>query len=244
MIRILFDIRMAGSTDTRSNDGEKSAVDTLLTAPVTAMAGVIVTGGLAVADAFWPALTVLAGALTASGLLLARRGGRKRYLLAGVGYCLGLATFIELGVGSFASVYTTGVLPATASLGAISGLLIIGKVIGKQLLKRLAVLVAKDEDYWGQVWEALAALGSLLSFVWLLLTFVQKVARYVGVSVGGAGLFVINMLGYELTVNLLGIEFEVVLALFVACVLIWFHLLDTLHNSRRVTAMSAEKVTS
>jgi hypothetical protein len=234
---------MTGSADTPSDDGERSAVDTLLTAPVTAIAGVVVTGGLAAADAFWPALTVLAGALTASGLLLAR-DGRKRYLLAGVGYCLGLAILIEFGVDSFASVYATGVLPATASLGAISGLLIIGKIVGKQFFKRLAVLVAKDEDYWGQVWETLAALASLLSFVWLFVTFAEKVIRYVGVSVGGAGLLVINMMGYELTVDVLGIKLELVLALFVGCVLIWFHLLDTIHNSRRVTTMSRKKVTS
>jgi hypothetical protein len=182
--------------------------------------------------------------LTASGLLLARRGGRKRYLLAGVGYCLGLALLFEFGAESFAPVYVTGVLPAAGGLGALSGLLIVGKVIGKRIVKRLAVLVAKDEDYWGQVWEALAAFASLLSLVWLLVTFAEKVARYAGVSVGTIGLLMLNMMGYELTVTVLGVEIEAVLALFVGCVLVWFHLLDTLHNSWRAAAMSAEKAAS
>jgi hypothetical protein len=231
---------MSGEQATPPAD-ERSTVDRLLTAPVTAAAGVAVTGGLAAVDVFWPALTVLAGALVASGLLLARRGGRKRYLLAGVGYCLGLALVIEVAGDSFAPVYATGVLPAAGGLGAISGVLIVGKVVGKRVVKRLAVLVAKDEEYWGQVWEALAALGSLLSLVWLLVTFAEKVARYAGVSVGAVGLLVLNMMGYELTVTVLGVEIEAVLALFVGCVLVWFHLLDTLHNSWRAAAMSAEK---
>jgi hypothetical protein len=235
---------MIGSTDTPSAKGQKSIFDNLLTAPVTAIAGVAVTGGLAAANAFWPALNILGGALTASGLLLARRCGRKRYLLAGVGYCLGLATLLEFSADSFAPIYATGVLPATTALGAISGLLIIGKVVGKRLVKRLAVLVAKDEDYWGQVWEALASLGSLLSLIWLLVTFTEKVVRYAGVSVGALGLLVLNMMGYKQNVTVVGVEIEAVLTLFVGCVLVWFHLLETLHNSWRAAAMSAEKTTS
>lgn len=231
---------MSGETDTAPAD--QSNLDRLLTAPVTAAAGVAVTGGLAAVDAFWPALTVLAGALTASGLLLARRSGRKRYLLAGVAYCLGLAAVIEVGAASFTASYTGGVLPAAGGLGAISGVLIVGKVVGKRVVKRLAVVLNDDEEFWGQVWEALAAFGSLLSLVWLLATFAEKVLRYAGVSVGAVGLLLLNMLGYELTVSVLGVEVEAVLALFVGCVLVWFHLLDTLHNSWRAAAMSAEKV--
>lgn len=230
---------MPGGTDTEQAD--RANLDRLLTAPITATAGVVVTGGLAAADAFWPALTVLAGALTAAGLLLVRRGGRKRYLVAGVVYCLGLAVVIEFGADSFAPVYTDGALPAAGGLGAISGLLIVGKVVGKRVVKRLAVFLGDDEEYWGQVWEALAAFGSLLSLAWLLLTFAEKVARYTGISIGAAGLLVLNMMGYELTVTVLGVEVEAVLALFVGCVLLGFHLLDTLHNSWRAAAMSAER---
>ena len=232
---------MPGEPDTPPAETRQSGLHRLLTAPVTAAAGVAVTGGLATAALFWPALTVLAGALVASGLLLACRGGRKRYLLAGVGYCLGLALVIEIAGDSFAPVYATGVLPAAGGLGAISAVLIVGKVVGKRVVKRLAVLVAKDEEYWGQVWEALAALGSLLSLVWLLVTFAEKVARYAGVSFGAVGLLLLNMLGYDLTISVLGVEIEAVLALFVGCVLVWFHLLDTLHNSWRAASMSAEK---
>ncbi|ESS09024.1 MAG: hypothetical protein A07HN63_01234 [uncultured archaeon A07HN63] len=202
------------------------------------------TGGLAAANAFWPALNVLAGVLTTSGVLLALRGGRKRYVLTGVGYCLGLAVLFEFGTANFPSVYTTGVLPAVAAFGTVSSLLIIGKVIGKRIVKRLAVLVAKDEDYWGEVWEALASLGSLFSLIWLLVTFTEKVVRYAGVSIGAVGLLVLNMVGYKQNVNVMGVEIELVLMLFVGCVLVWFHLLDTLHNSWRAAAMSAEKTTS
>ena len=235
---------MSGATETPPAEEGSSALDRLLTAPVAAVAGVAVTGGLAAAGAFWPALTILAGALTVSGLLLARRSGRKRYLLAGVGYCLGLALVIEIAADSFAPVYVTGVLPAAGGLGAISAVLIVGKVVGKRVIKRLAVLVARDKEYWGQVWEALAAFGSLLSLVWLLVTFAEKVARYAGVSFGAVGLLLLNMLGYDLTISVLGVEIEAVLALFVGCVLVWFHLLDTLHNSWRAASMSAEKAAS
>jgi hypothetical protein len=213
----------------------------LLSAWTAAVAGVVVTGGLAAVDAFWPALTVLAGALVASGLLLARRGGRKRYLLAGVAYLLGLAVVIEAGGNAFPAAYRTGVLPAAGGLGAISGLLVVAKVAGKRVVKHLAVAFAYDEDYWGEIWEALAALGSLLSLVWLLVTFTEKVLRYAGVSVGAVALLVANMLGYDVPVTVLGVEIEAIMALFVGCVLVWFHLLDTLHSSWRAAAMSAEK---
>lgn len=235
---------MTAASDEGETDTADSGLDHYLTAWTVTPVGVLVTGGLATLDAFWPALTVLAGALVASGLLLARRGGCKRYLLAGVGYCLGLALFIEVAGGRVPAAYTTGVLPAAGGLGAISSVLIVGKVVGKRLVKRLAVVLGNDEAFWGQVWEALAALGSLLSLVWLLVTFTEKVLRYAGVSVGAVTLLVANLMGYELPVRLLGVEIELVLALFVGCVLVWFHLLDTLHNSWRAAAMSAEKAQS
>lgn len=237
---------MTEASGAATGDGAtgETGLDRYLTAWTVAPVGVLVTGGLAALDVFWPALTVLAGALTASGLLLARRGGRKRYLLAGVGYCLGLALYIEVAGSLVPAAYTTGVLPAAGGLGALSAVLIVGKVAGKRVVKRLAVVLGNDEEYWGQVWEALAALGSLLSLVWLLMTFAEKVLRYAGVSVGAVGLLVANMLGYRVPVSILGVEVEAILALFVGCVLVWFHLLDTLHNSWRAAAMSAEKVQS
>jgi hypothetical protein len=223
--------------DRDSSDG----IDRVFTAWSAAAAGVAVTGGLAVVGAFWPALTVLAGAVTASGLLLARRGGRKRYLLAGVVYCLGLAVVVEAGASVVPAAYSRAVLPAAGGLGAISGVLVVAKVAGKRAVKRLAEAVAADEDFWGQVWEALAAFGSLLSLAWLLVTFTEKVVRYASVSVGAVGLLVANMLGHRVPVSVFGVEVEAVMALFVGCVLVWFHLLDTLHNSWRAVALSAEK---
>jgi hypothetical protein len=204
--------------------------------------GVLVTTGLALAGAFWPALTVLAGALAASGLLLARRGGHKRYVLTGVVYCLGLAVVLEVaGPRLVGEAYLRTVLPAADGLGAISAILVVAKVAGKRVVKRLAAVVAADEEYLAQLWETLAALGSLLTMIWLLVTFAEKVVRYVGVSVGALALLIANMLGYEAIVSVFGVEVEVVMALFVGCVLVWFHLLDTLHNSWRTVVQSAEK---
>jgi hypothetical protein len=229
--------------DPEPTDGGRpeSGVLRHVTAWTAAAVGVAVTAALGVADAFWPALTLLAGAVAASGLLLARRGGRKRYLLAGVAYYLGLAVVFEAGRGAFPAVYPGAVLPAVGGFGAISGLLIVAKVAGKRAVKGLAERFAYDEDYWAQIWEALAAFGSLLSLVWLLVTFAEKVLRYAGVSVGAVALLVANMLGYRRTVEVFGVEIEIVLTLFVGCVLVWFHLLDTLHNSWRAVAISAEK---
>ncbi|MFB6191878.1 MAG: hypothetical protein ABEI11_00985 [Haloarculaceae archaeon] len=218
-----------------------SGVRGLLEALAAGAAGVLVTGGLAAVGAFWPALTVLAGAVTASGLLLARRGGRKRYLLAGVAYCLGLAAVIEFRAGAVPPAYAGGVLPGAGGFGAVSAALVIAKAAGKRVVRRLAILVARDEAYWAQVWEALASFASLLSVAWLLATFAEKLVRYAGVSVGAVALLVANALGYRVTVTVLGVEVEAVTALFVGCVLIWFHLLDTLHNSWRAVALSAER---
>lgn len=228
-------------TESSAREGEQSGSRRLLNAWTAAAVGVAVTGGLAAADAFWPALTVLAGAVTASGLLLARRGGRKRYLLAGVAYCLGLAAVIEFAGGAVPAAYTRAVLPAAGGLGAVSGTLVVAKVAGKRVVKALAELAARDEEYWAEVWDALAAFGSLLSLVWLLVTFSEKVLRYGSVSVGAVALLVANMLGYRVPVEVLGVEVEAVMALFVGCVLVWFHLLDTLHSSWRAVVSSAEK---
>jgi hypothetical protein len=213
----------------------------LLNPFTTGAAGVAVTTVLALADFFWPALTVLAGALTASGLLLARRGGKKHYVVAGVVYFLGLALAIEGAGSALPEAYTTAVLPAAGGIGAISGILVIAKVSGKRVVKRVAELAAYDEEYWGEVWDAMAAYASLLSMVWLLVTFTEKVLRYASVSIGAVGLLIANMLGYQVPVTVFGFEIEAVTAMFVGCVLVWFHLLDTLHSSWRAVAYSAEK---
>lgn len=206
------------------------------------MIGVTVTTVFALADAFWPALTVLAGALAASGLLLARSGGQKRYVLTGVVYCLGLAIVLEfIGAGLISRSYMRIVLPAVGGLGAISAVLVVAKVAGKRVVKHLAAIFVLDEEYLGQLWETLAALGSLLMLLWLLITFAEKVLRYASVSVGAVALLVANMLGYEVMVFIFGVRVEAIMALFVGCVLIWFHLLDTLHNSWKTVAQSAEK---
>jgi hypothetical protein len=241
------------TADTEATDGDAEAgspspgdrqptgTHRLLNPWTAAAAGVAVTTGFAGAGFFWPALTVLAGALTASGLLLARRGGKKQYVVAGVAYFLGLALAIEAAGSALPGAYATAVLPAAGGIGAISGVLVIAKVSGKRVVKRLAVLAAYDEEYWGEVWDALAAYASLLSLVWLLVTFTEKVVRYASVSIGAVGLLVANMLGYRVPVTVLGFEVEAVMAVFVGCVLVWFHLLDTLHSSWRAVALSAEK---
>ena len=208
-------------------------------------AGVLVTVGFAVADAFWPALAVLLGALVASGLLLLLGRGQKRYVLAGVVYCLGLAIALEvLGPGVVETAYVRVVLPAVAGLGAISASLVVVKVGGKRAIKAIAAGLPVDREYLAQVWETLAAFGSLLALAWLLLTFTEKVVRYTSVSVGAVALLIANMLGYQRFVTILGMDFEAVMVLFVGCVLLWFHVLDTLHNSWRTVAMSAEKAGS
>jgi hypothetical protein len=218
-----------------------TGVHRLLNPWTAGVAGVAVTTVLAGAGFFWPALTVLGGAVTASGLLLARRGGKKHYVVTGVVYFLGLALVIE-GVGSaLPAAYESAVLPAAGGIGAISGILVVAKVSGKRVVKRVAELAAYDEEYWGEVWDALAAYASLLSMVWLLVTFTEKVMRYASVSIGAVGLLIANMLGYRVPVTFLGFEIEAVTAMFVGCVLVWFHLLDTLHSSWRAVAYSAEK---
>lgn len=213
----------------------------LLNALTGGVAGVAVTAGLANQGVFWPALTVLAGAAVASGLLLVRRGGQKRYLLAGIVFFLGLALVLEVMGSRFPDAYTDFVLPAAGGFGAISGILVVGKFATKRVVKALARLMASDEEYWAQVWEALAAFGSLLSMAWLLITFSEKVFRYGGATVGAVGLLVANMLDYRVSVEVLGVETDAVLLLFVGCVLMWFHLLDTLHNSWRALAQTAER---
>ena len=228
-----------GRTSEDPNDGG------LVNAWSAGAAGVLVTTGFAVADAFWPALAVLLGALVASGLLLLRGRGKKRYVLVGVVYCLGLAVALEvLGPGVVETAYVRVVLPAAAGLGAISACLVVVKVGGKRAIKAIAATLPVDEEYLAQVWEALAAFGSLLALAWLLLTFTEKVVRYTSVSVGAVVLLIANMLGYQRFVTILGMDFEAVMVLFVGCVLLWFHVLDTLHNSWRTVAMSAEKAGS
>lgn len=237
----------SGGGDREGDDGSAGArrqptgAHRLLNPFTTGAAGVAVTGGLATGGLLWPALTVLAGSLTASGLLLARRGGKKHYVVSGVVYFLGLALAIEVAGTAFPDPYTTAVLPAAGGIGAISGVLVVAKVSGKRVIKRLAELAAYDEEYWAEVWDAMAAYASLLSMVWLLVTFTEKVLRYASVSVGAVGLLVLNMLGYRVPVTVLGFEVEAVTAMFVGCVLVWFHLLDTLHSSWRAVAYSAEK---
>lgn len=216
-----------------------------LTAWTTGVAGVTVTSLLALADAFWPALVVLAGVMTTSGLLLVRRGGDKQYVLAGVVYCLGVAFVFEaLGPSEIPEVYMRAVLPAVGGLGAISGILVLIKVVGKRIVGAIARRVVSDEAYVRQLWDTLAAAGSLLTMVWLALTFTEKVTRYALASVGVVTALVLNLLGYQWYLSRFGVELELIMATFVFCLLVWFHLLDTLHESWQTARMSAQKAAS
>lgn len=222
--------------------GNQLARQHRLTAWTTGVAGVTVTSLLALADAFWPALVVLAGVLTTSGLLLARRGGDKQYVLAGVVYCLGVAFVFEvLGPAEIPAVYMRAVLPAVGGLGAISGSLVLVKVVGKRIVSAIARRVVSDEAYARQLWDTLAAAGSLLTMVWLAVTFTEKVTRYALASVGVVTALVLNLLGYQWFVSRFGVELELIMATFVFCLLVWFHLLDTLHESWQTARMSARK---
>lgn len=229
--------RPTGKHDRRGSAGRES-----LTAWTAGGAGVVVTAVLAIVDLFWPALVVLLGAVTASGLLLARRGGTKRYVLAGVVYCLGVAIVLELAGSTVPESYARTVLPAVGGLGTLSGVLVLVKVVGGRVVRAVASRLVADESYVRQLWETVAAAGSFLAMAWLAVTFTEKVARYAAVSVGVVTALVLNLLGYEWLVSRFGFEVELVMATFVFCLLLWFHLLDTLHNSWQTARLSATKV--
>ena len=204
--------------------------------------GALVAGGCAVGDLFWPARAVLVGALLTMGVFLVRPGGHKRYLLAGAVYLLGLALLVEVaGPGAVGQEYHTAVQPAAAVLGAIAGAFVLVKVVGGRIVRRLAAWATADEDFAAQVWEFLSSIASLLVMAWIVLTFWEKATRYVGVSIGTLILFVANAAGYQWFLSPFGFEFELLMFLFVCCVLLAFNLADTVHNSVRTVALGGLK---
>jgi hypothetical protein len=204
-----------------------------------AAVGIAITIWLAGYSIVWPALAIGAGAgVVALGLLI-RRSGRKYYAAAGTAYCLGLAGLIYASALLPAG-YAESPFAALVSLGGASALIVGAQAAGRQLVIGVFGGTA-GKKYATAIYDAIAAVLGLLGMVWTVMTAYEKAIRYGGISVGGTLGFVLNLLGIELPIPWIiqnGVDASILL--FVGCVLIGFHTLESLHTTWHATKQTAK----
>lgn len=205
----------------------------------TGVLGIVVAALLAPMAADWPAAAIGAGAVVAGGTLLLRRGDRKHYALAGVGYTLGLAVLVG-ATGWFPAAYDPSAAVALALWGLLGAFLIALKVALGRIVRRVAARYG-DQEYVQAVYDAVASVSGLVVIAWTIMTIHEKAVRYGGISLGAAGTMALNYFGVEFPVAawFLGDGIDVVLVLFVGCALGLFHVLESLHTTWIATKRTA-----
>lgn len=206
---------------------------------VAAVVGIGLTIVVAGQSLVWPALAIGCGAVGTGLVLLIRRSGRKYYAAAGTAYCLGLAVLIY-AMAIFPEGYSESPYAALLSLGVVSGLIVVAQSAGHHVVQRVFGNTV-GEEYATAIYDAIAAVLGLLGIVWTVLTAYEKALRYGGVAVGGTLGFVLNLLGIELPIPWFiqgGVDASILL--FVGCVLIAFHTLESLHTTWRATKATAK----
>lgn len=211
----------------------------IINAITAAAVGIVLTVYLATEGIGWPAATLGVGAAVTAVFLLARRSGRKRYAAAGTIYTLGLAGAIY-ALADLPEAYTQSVFIALVGLGGVSALIVAAQLAGRKLVERAAGGTV-GEDYATTVYDAIAAIAGLIGMVWTVMTAYEKALRYGGIGIGGTTTFVLNFLGVELPIPLwfLSGNVDATIVLFVGCVLIAFHTLESLHTTWHATKATA-----
>lgn len=201
-----------------------------------ATVGAVSTGVLSFFSVGWPAGNLGIGFALTGGLLLLLADGRKRYALAGTAYTLATGLLFYT-IGSFPAVYTDAVVTPLLGFGAISGVVVTGKAVGRRIVVGLL-----GDGYAGKIYDAVAAFVGLLGMAWVLLNIVERITRYTSVTVGLVATLVLNFLGVEipLFVPILDESVNAVLAVFVGSSLVGFHALESLHAGWRATKTTVQ----
>lgn len=211
-----------------------------LTAPA---AGTLVV--VALAPVVPVAATLLFGATVATAV--AWRADTYRYGPVGACYLLGVGTAV-LALGRFPFAWQRTPLFALWGFGLLSlSLFCLRAVLGVVGRRVLSLFVADDSA--DSVWDALSAFGETLVVAWSVLTAHEKAVRSAGVVTGTTGTALLDAADYHVlvlagflqrhsTITLAGREFLVPLwalrygvdattVLFVGCLLVGFHTLET-----------------
>lgn len=187
-----------------------------------------------------PAVGMFVGFIVIAGLLLTRRGGRKRYAQAGTIFFLGLG--IALFLLPAPEAYATSVVPSVIFFGALSLLVVALKAAGRFLVKNTVGKVF-DEEYSTAIYDAASSLAALLVLGWTILTFSEKILRNGTVALGGTATLALNTLGvsYMIPLFIVAHQVDVVLFLFSGFLLLGFYSLESLHTMWHATKHTAEK---
>lgn len=189
-----------------------------------------------------PAIAFGCGMTAIILLLIVQQRERKRYAVAGTLYLLAIGTLYVVGTAVVGPLpHADSIIPATMVFGLGSSLVIAIKLAGRRIARRTLGLLLGEETA-AKTFDALASAVATLGLIWMLVTLTQKVTTHGSSSVGGASLFLLNVAGLELLVGipLLG-TLDIVLFLFVGCVLTAFYTVETLHGMWRATKDAGRK---
>jgi hypothetical protein len=201
--------------------------------------------GTASATILPPPVGIALGAL-AVFIVLWGSDGYTRYALGGTVYALAFGAVILTGVTAKSYART----PAFALLGfgLISGLVILARVLLKKGAAKVGGIVVDDEQA-ETVAKATSSISGTLSMIWTVLTAQKQAAQISGVAGVGTLTFVLGILGVEVPIQvpvplwLLENGINANMVLFVGCVVVMFHLVESVHSTWRAVK-SARRASS
>jgi fucose 4-O-acetylase-like acetyltransferase len=206
--------------------------------------GAVVAFGLLLALPNAPAVGIALGAVIPIGGLLIRADARKPYAAVGTAYVLSVALFllaVQVATG-LPTALNRSLLPSLFAIGGLSFLLVATKAAGRRAVRALAGRIF-DEAVVLAVYDALASVAMMLGLAWTVLRAAERVGRYLGVSVGGATLLVLNVFGvrYPASVGPLNGTVDLVVFFFVGCVLLGFYIFESLNKTWYASKATAKK---
>lgn len=197
---------------------------------------------LAMHATFWPAMVISLGAAITVIILLLSGIQQKKYIFAGVIFWIGLFGGFELPLGFHSEDYVLAVQPVVIFFGFLSGTFLLFKYLSGGIVSGVAEIFEFDKQFTAQIWDTLSIIGSLIVLVWFVITLAEKIMRYVGITVGTLTALLLNYIGYDYYVLVLGMQVEGVLLLLIGCLTIGFHTLESLHSLSNSTFLIAQRL--
>jgi hypothetical protein len=196
---------------------------------------------LAPVPLLWPAALIGAGAVVSAVILLLYRRDRKYYSLTGTVYLFQLAVAINI-VPRFPESYTGSPQVSLLIISMIGILIFAVRAAGGRVVRRIAAAFGKG-SYAKTLYDALSSLAVVFSAIWTIITAQEKGVRYAGVLISGLSALIFDFFAIEMPIDLWFIDpgLNLIMLVFVASVLGFFYMLESLHTTWYAVKSSAKK---
>ena len=189
-----------------------------------------------------PAIAIVGGMTSITVPMLAFQKERKQYAVAGTAFFLGLAVILSILDPIITANSQETIVSAAFLFGSIS-LLIIGiKEAGKKAARKtLGLLVGAQTAE--RLFESVSSVLAAASLFWTLTHLSKKATTHGGFGVGGSLTFLLSLVGIQqqISVPILKAEVDIILFVFVGCVLAGFYTFESINTTWMAVKQTASK---